>query len=325
MPPRISVAVCIYNGEKYIQKQLDSILDQSTKPEEIVISDDGSFDKTLSIVQQYCKQHPSVIKLNRNDVNLGYIKNFEYTLSRCTGDLIFLSDQDDVWLKNKIETIIESFEQNKECDAVFHNLELINSESEPFEVDGTKNTIWDSVEFTNEIRNSLQKEDILSYILHFNNIATGAAMAFRKRAIQYVLPFQPEIPHDYQIALSLALNSKIYYLDCVLGYYRVHDTQQIGADIAPEETPRTTIRRFLQDENVTISPKDLTFYYNNLKRARTIQNIDIPDDILSSMESCFLRLKHKHLKSFSILQRKLKIANLIRPGEWDAKLVDLLI
>ena len=101
----ISVAMCTYNGEKYIQEQLESIIYQSVPPDEIVICDDCSNDATLEIVKDILNSYDGIVQLVSNKHNLGYRKNFEKAISLCHGDIIFLSDQDDVWSSNKIEII----------------------------------------------------------------------------------------------------------------------------------------------------------------------------------------------------------------------------
>ena len=99
----ISVCMASYNGEKYIKEQIDSILKQLSDEDELVISDDGSTDNTLSVIQSI---HDKRIKLIHNQGEHGYSRNFENALKNSKGDYIFLSDQDDVWKDNKVETIL---------------------------------------------------------------------------------------------------------------------------------------------------------------------------------------------------------------------------
>lgn len=95
---KLSVALCTYNGESFLQQQLDSILQQELSVDEIVICDDGSTDRTISIIESYKQRyHYPTFILEQNKKNKGVRKNFEYAISLCSGDIIFLSDQDDVW------------------------------------------------------------------------------------------------------------------------------------------------------------------------------------------------------------------------------------
>ena len=97
----ISVALCTYNGEKYISQQLDSIFSQSMPVDEVVICDDYSEDATCNILEFYAARYPQ-IRLIKNEINLGFRKNFEKALTECQGDFIFFSDQDDIWDKDKV-------------------------------------------------------------------------------------------------------------------------------------------------------------------------------------------------------------------------------
>lgn len=104
----ISVAMCTFNGEKYIKEQIESIINQSLVPDEIVICDDCSKDNTLNIIKETLDNWPGKVQLVVNEKNLGYRKNFEKSISLCNGDIIFLSDQDDVWNRNKIEIMFNA-------------------------------------------------------------------------------------------------------------------------------------------------------------------------------------------------------------------------
>ena len=104
----ISVAMATFNGEPYIQEQLDSIYNQTRKVDEIIIVDDCSTDSTVRVIEQYILSHKDIdIKLYKNEENLGYKKNFKKAISLCHGDYVFLSDQDDIWMTDKIEKCIE--------------------------------------------------------------------------------------------------------------------------------------------------------------------------------------------------------------------------
>lgn len=122
----ISVAMCTYNGEKYIREQLESIINQSMLPDEIVICDDCSKDTTLEILKDTLNSYNGIVQLVSNKHNLGYRKNFEKAISLCHGDIIFLSDQDDVWNKDKIEIIKTEIEKDKNILLAFHDVEIVD-------------------------------------------------------------------------------------------------------------------------------------------------------------------------------------------------------
>ena len=123
---KISIVMTVYNGEKYLNEQIDSFLNQTLLPDEIIIADDCSSDKTLEIIEKYKKNYPEKIKIFKNKYNLGFTKNFEKAISKSSGDLIFLSDQDDVWYRNKIQTVVKKFNTNPNIDLIIHDADLVN-------------------------------------------------------------------------------------------------------------------------------------------------------------------------------------------------------
>ena len=148
----ISVALCTFNGEKYIEKQLDSILNQSIKVNEIIVCDDHSVDTTISILDKYSLNYPELFKLHKNENNLRSNKNFEKAISLCTGDYIFLSDQDDLWREDKVEKTLNVFSKNPTAEGVFSNATLINDIDQLLFKDIS---LWDSVYFfENQIPNN---------------------------------------------------------------------------------------------------------------------------------------------------------------------------
>jgi glycosyltransferase involved in cell wall biosynthesis len=221
---RTSVAMCTYNGEKYIKEQLESILNQSLSIDEIIICDDGSNDKTLAIIEKVQLQYPNRIALYKNEINLGSTKNFENTIAICSGDFIFLSDQDDVWKTNKVKKIIQYFLNNPSTEAVFSNGDLINDKNEKI----NNNTLWDSVFF---MENQLEKPiNLFKLISSKRNMVTGATLCIKKEIKELILPF-PEIKkyyHDEWIAIIIASRKKLDYISDELISYRIHSKQQIG-------------------------------------------------------------------------------------------------
>lgn len=221
---KIAAAVCTYNGEKYIQQQLDSILAQSVPVDEIIVCDDGSTDNTVAIVNALAAAHPGRIQFHSNEQNLRVNKNFEKALSLSTGDFIFLSDQDDVWELNKVEKILDVFKDNPAALGVFSDAHLIDG-------DGNRrgtNSLWDNVLF---IEKAIQSPaELYGYISNIRNMVTGATLCIRKETKELIFPF-PDVKamyHDEWIALILASRNALFYTTEKLISYRVHAAQQIG-------------------------------------------------------------------------------------------------
>lgn len=133
MRPRISVAMATYNGEKYLREQLDSLANQTVMPCELVVCDDGSTDSTVQIVRAFCAAASFTVHLHVNEINLGYSDNFMKAAGLCRGDWIAFCDQDDFWLKNKLERLMEVIEHHPgdELLLIGHSSLMANEKLEP--------------------------------------------------------------------------------------------------------------------------------------------------------------------------------------------------
>lgn len=130
----ISIVMATYNGSKYLKEQLDSIIQQSLLPDEILISDDGSKDDTMLILQEWHKEmkqsHPEIqIRIQQNEVNKGYIRNFIDTILESKGDFVFLADQDDIWMENKIKDMV-TLMQDKKAKVIHSDIDIVNEKKE---------------------------------------------------------------------------------------------------------------------------------------------------------------------------------------------------
>src|ERR1044071_372824 len=115
---RFSVAMCTYNGARFLRDQLNSIAAQSVPVQEIVICDDCSEDATCTVIESFAHRHPDIVRLYRNRMRLGVSRNFAQAISLCRGDVILLSDQDDIWLPTKVERIAALFASDEQCAVV---------------------------------------------------------------------------------------------------------------------------------------------------------------------------------------------------------------
>lgn len=223
---KLSVAICTFNGEMFIKKQLDSILNQSCEVQEIIICDDGSNDNTRNILLDYKERFPNKIKLDFNTSSFGTIKNFEKAISLTTGDLIFLSDQDDIWLNEKVSIVREFFSLNVKCKLLFTNGELINENEQPL-----GSTLWEKWDFNSEIKKKwLNNEDAFKDLVNNKNKITGATVCFHKSLKNFIFPFI--LPygywHDAWLGLHASANNGLYFIDKSLIKYRIHQSQQVG-------------------------------------------------------------------------------------------------
>src|ERR1051326_9204347 len=141
----LSIALCTYNGAVYLKEQLESIAAQTRRPDELVISDDQSTDNTLRVIEEFAPTAGFPVRLSVNESNLGTPKNFEKAISLCRGDVIVLSDQDDVWHPDKLESVERVFESKPQLSLVFSNAELVDETLRLYD-----ETLFDMVQFTEQ-------------------------------------------------------------------------------------------------------------------------------------------------------------------------------
>ena len=201
----ISVCMATYNGEKYIREQIDSILCQLSKDDELVISDDHSTDATCDIIKSYNDKR---IKLCLNELAKGVTHNFENALLHSKGDIIFLADQDDVWLPNKIKDLTHFLITGK-YDVVTGNCALTDSKLNIIQERYYKN------------KSPLNKSVWGNFV---KNLWLGSCMAFKRDVLIATLPFPSKMAaHDLWIALYSQLHFKCGYYPQVLQLYRLHE------------------------------------------------------------------------------------------------------
>ena len=222
---KISVAMCTYNGARYLREQLQSIAAQTRLPDEMVVCDDRSDDATREIVTGFAASASFPVSIHVNECNLGSTKNFERAISLCTGDIIALADQDDVWLPEKLDRIEECFLREPEVGLVFTDAEVVDKCLRPLGY-----SLWESVGFDKHQRRLMQSGRVLDVLLPGWTV-TGATMAFRATFTKLVLdiPTNLALIHDGWIGLMIASVADVVFIEEPLIKYRQHSRQQIGA------------------------------------------------------------------------------------------------
>ena len=224
----ISVALCTYNGEKYISQQLDSILCQSVPVDEIVVCDDCSTDSTRQILKHYAERSQK-IRFVKNEHNLGYIANFEKAIQLCQGDFIFLSDQDDVWSHEKVAESIDYLSYSG-MYGTFTDAHVVD-ENGVF----TGKTLFDLLNIRPYIQKGILQNHMFEILCFRRNLVTGATIVLTRKGKEMVLPLRSSslIIHDAWIALCLSAHGKLGYIDKPLIDYRTHHGQQMGLNFNP--------------------------------------------------------------------------------------------
>ena len=220
---KISVALCTYNGERYLPAQLASIASQIRLPDELVVCDDGSNDNTTVLLSAFSGTVPFPVNVMKNDHRLGTALNFGKAISLCGGDIVVLADQDDIWYQNKLACIDEVFCASPEVGLVFSNGKLIDELGADLE-----QTLWQSTHFSRFEKLAIQRGMAFDVELR-RNVITGATVAFRADWKELVLPIPASgWVHDHWIALLIAAVSPVKFIDKALIEYRCHSTQQLG-------------------------------------------------------------------------------------------------
>ncbi len=223
---KISIALCTYNGAKFLPAQLESFLAQTRLPDELIVCDDCSTDETPLIIKDFARCAPFTVTFRVNEKNLGSTKNFERVISLCGGDLIFLSDQDDVWLPKKIARIEAEFVKNSQVGLVFSDAEIVDENLQTVNCN-----LWQFT-FSEERRENARNGNFFDVLLR-QNVVTGATMAFRSGYRKSFMPIPDRIPnliHDAWISLLIASEAKVVFVEEQLIKYRQHSGQQLGID-----------------------------------------------------------------------------------------------
>lgn len=210
---KISIALCTFNGERFLQEQLDSLAAQTRLPDEVVVGDDGSADRTLEILEAWAKTVPFPVKIQKNEHSLGPAKNFEAAVLRCSGDIIFLCDQDDVWVPEKIQKMAAVFEKDPETGLVFCYAATIGGNGEPLGISRAE---------ISRAQIICSGWPLISPFCRKHDNPPGCCSAFRSELVKRILPIPHNMPHDTFFFLYLPALGKTVTLRENLIRYRFH-------------------------------------------------------------------------------------------------------
>ena len=208
--PLISVVLATYNGERFLEAQLDSIVQQTYPNLEVVAIDDCSTDATATILARYAIRYPFV-RVVVNETNLGYVRNFEKGMLLAAGDYIAPSDQDDIWHLDKIRVLAEALDGH---EIVYADSRLI---------DGKGHSIGENF---SDVRKLISFNSCLSFVI--GNTVSGHGMLIAKDVVHRSLPFPTTVPHDHWMCFVAAFSQPIRFLPQVLVDYRQHTNNVFG-------------------------------------------------------------------------------------------------
>lgn len=226
--PLISVVLAAYNGARFIEQQVHSILEQDHRQLELIIVDDASSDDTTKRLEQMASQDAR-IKLHLNEQNVGYIRTFEKGLALAQGDYIALSDQDDVWAPHKLSTLLA---QITHYPIIFSDSQLIDDKNQ---------------HLPKKLSDIKQLSDVPSCLCYaIGGSAPGHAMLIRKDIIQHCFPFPTILPHDYWLAFVATWYGTIKYIPATLNFYRQHAHNVFGAGQRKKKPSKPNRQQLLQ-------------------------------------------------------------------------------
>ena len=296
----ISVAMATYNGEKYITEQLQSIYYQTRRVDEIVITDDCSTDETVTMVREFMKRYPDCkVRLFVNDTNLGDREKFRKAVSLCVGDIIFLSDQDDIWKEDKVEVL--------ECILTSHaEVSLVSSSF--VQIDSAGNVVSENKNLYKKRIKSDEPVEVPLEDLIFHNISQGCAMAFKKEVRDLFLKhFTEELPHDWILNVVAAMQKKCYYVKRALFCYRIHEKNTIGTNDNMTLQMKNTLGTRIFDAQqaikvlTLIESVDSVFYHKNAWLEKTkrfsknhvqyLENRSLNGLLIQNFNPCYKKLK----------------------------------
>ena len=220
--PSISVALCTRNGARFVEEQVRSILAQTLQPAEIVLSDDASTDATVALVTALVEPTAVALRLFANDPALGVTKNFEQALNACSGELVALSDQDDVWRPDRLERAAHLFAEQPSLLLAGSDARLVDEGGEPL-----GSTLFDTLSISDAEFAAIDGSDAFAALLR-RNIVTGATTMIRRELVEAAVPFPSSWVHDEWLATVASAIGGIAMSREPLIDYRQHGGNQIG-------------------------------------------------------------------------------------------------
>ena len=250
-----SVCMTTYNGEKYIEEQLMSILHQTHRAEEVILCDDNSTDQTVAIIGKFVEDHSlqDSWKLYQNEENKGYPGNFYYAMSLCSKDVVFLADQDDIWHVKKLERMCRALADRPAAKAICCKFGLIDAEGE---------AIF-ALMAPSHSRETGKLREVEVGEVFYKCEWPGMVVAYRNEWYQQwqqhsgrhdsIIPYEynSNIPHDFLVCARAAEEKGFWQVDEVLAYHRRHDSNAGGEEhrirrLLNKSRKLTEIKNYLQ-------------------------------------------------------------------------------
>lgn len=305
-----------YNGACYLRPQLDSIAAQTHPPDELIVCDDCSTDDSVEIVKTFAATAPFPVDVHVNNRNVGSTKNFERAIGLCSGDIIALCDQDDVWLPAKLGLLLAEFSPTPGVGLVFSDAEVVNEDLSP-----AGYSLWEKLKLEEPELKRLRDGRGFKSLLQGATV-TGATAAFRSCFNPLILPIPDNIAmiHDAWIAVLIAAVSRVVPLPERLIKYRQHYSQQVGVveRKAPDSSSTASLRAVrgaLQRQNP--SAEMLAIGRAVQRRLMDVQQQFDSRRVLSGLEANIEHLAARSNLPRSRLKRAQVILRELRSGRYS--------
>ena len=304
---KVSIALTTYNGAAYLQAQLNSYLVQERLPDELVVCDDVSTDETVTILEAFKKTAPFQVRVIINELNLGFTKNFEKALLNCSGDLVFLSDQDDVWYPEKILVVVKAFLQNPDKYLLIHDGDLVD-----------ENLVS---------HGATKRGQVVKGYGSDKHLITGALTVIHKNLIQYSLPIPTKIiGHDGWLHSMAKLLNKRLVIDQSLQQIRRH-TKNTSDWIASSVRPinKFSVLRSQLSSKASNSYQDrLKYNLSLVLRLRELASIEYVDISIVVISASLKQLEKEHkaiihreeLFQLSFINKRIKAIRMLVGGDY---------
>lgn len=272
----ISVAMTTFNGEKYIEKQIESIIHQSLPVDEIIVCDDGSTDHTVELLKKYD------VTLVQNFQNLGYKLNFKQAMEKCNGDYIFLCDQDDIWEKDKVKDMMHIMESHKNIHVLASSFTYIDGQDQMI-----LTTLNKGYSNNNLYNKEVEKNDLVSVLTDefiYGNYFQGCALVMDKQTRDFVVHhFDDRLPHDWIISLYASIDGGMYFYNKSEFKYRIHNDNSIGVSTLNQSATQHVNRAYQFEERYqkardalyvldVLKSNCIDYYMQNEKKLNAIES-----------------------------------------------------
>ena len=298
--PLVSIALCTYNGERYLKEQLDSIFAQTYPNLQVVAVDDASTDSTYDILKTYSGNYPQ-LQIYSNQTNLGFVKNFEKAISLCTGELIALSDQDDIWHPEKIALQVAAIKDNM---FIYHDSEFVHEDGSPM-----NKRMTDVLNF--------YRGDHPEVFLFFNCVS-GHSILMRRQLLEYALPLEAGYFHDWWLAYVAANLGTIDFIPQALVKYRQHDKSDTNILRLDRKTDKYKVSSVQNIERTrkwlarcasfeyNKDPKVIqSIYHAYIKRASTYLSFDLSALLFKKRKYIFYVQKKSALSKLNFIYKQI--------------------